>query len=81
MAQVESLVEFVFVGSAISDLSTDVDVKRRIALESLTFEGLKLSVWNNHSTGDVKTRLYKGIIVTIAIYASNKSKIEVFEVK
>ena len=68
-AVVEHVNEFVFLGSIVPD--TTADVNRRIALASSAFGRLYKTVWNKLSLKkSLKMRLYKALILPIAIYAS-----------
>ena len=87
-AQIESVDEFVFLGSVVPDTSTDV--KRRTALASSAFGRLKKAVWDERNISRaLKIRLYKALILPIAIYASeswtlkanDNRKLEVFEMR
>ena len=67
--QVEAVDKFVFLGSVVP--GTSDDIARRIALASSAFGRLRESVWRR---GDVsqrlKMRLFKALIVLIAIYGA-----------
>ena len=85
---VEKVKEFVFLGSVVPDCSADV--KRRIALASSAFGRLRKTVWNNRIISkELKARLYKALILPIAIYASetwtlryeDTCKLETFEMR
>ena len=86
--QVESVNEFVFLGSAVPD--STYEINRRTALASQSFGRLRKTVWDvRNLSRNLKIRLYKALIVPIAIYASetwtlkasDKHKLEVFEMR
>ena len=65
---VENVENFNFLGSTIPNTSDDV--LRRIGLASSAFGRLKKNVWSRKDlSNQIKLRLYKSLIVPIAIYA------------
>ena len=84
--EVEHVEDFVFLGSVVP--SSGADVKRRTALASSAFGRLKKAIWSKWSVSlQLKSRLYRALILPIATYASEtltlKSedvrKLDVFE--
>ena len=83
---VETVNNFIFLGSNVPN--TSADVKRRIFLANVAFGKLQKNIW---SRGDIsialKVRLYKVLILLIAIYGSetwsltkhDAQKLSVFE--
>ena len=66
---VETVDNFVFLGSVVPNSSDDV--KRRIALASVAFGRLKEKIWNRKDISNcIKIRLYNAFIVPIATYAA-----------
>ncbi len=60
---------FVYLGSVVP--GTEDDIKRRVALAASSFGRLRRTVWSRRDLSrDLKVRLYKALIVPIAIYAS-----------
>ena len=85
---VEHVTEFVFLGSIVPE--TAADVKRRIALASTAFGRLLPTIWSKRSISkSLKVRLYKALILPIAMYASetwtlkarDSRKLESFEMR
>ena len=86
--EVEKVPEFCFLRSVVPNCPADV--KRRIALASSAFGRLKKAVWNKRTiSSTLKIRLYKALILPIAVYASetwtlkteDTRKLEVFEMR
>lgn len=86
--EVQNVGEFVFLGSMLP--STTMDVNRRIALASSAFGRLRRTVWTRRDISrKLKIRLYKSLILPIAIYAGetwtlkaeDARRLEVFEMR
>ena len=61
--------EFIFLGSIVPDLESDV--KRRISPASQAFGRLKKTIWTSRSISrNLIVRLYRALILLIAIYGS-----------
>ena len=67
-SRVEKVDKFTFLGSIVPG-SAD-DIPRRITLANSAFGRLKEKVWSQNINMDLKVRLYKSLILPIAIYAS-----------
>ena len=66
---VEKVDDFIFLGSVIP--GTSADVKRRIGLAMSAFGRLRSKFWSNKGISlQLKVRMYRSLIVPIAIYAS-----------
>ena len=66
---VEAIEQFTFLGSVVPD--TTSDIKRRIALANAAFGKLKNNIWSRKEISpNLKIRLYKALILPIAIYGS-----------
>ena len=66
---VETVNDFIFLGSNVP--STTVDVKRRISLANTAFGKLKKNIWSRNDVPvTLKMRLYKALILPIAIYGA-----------
>ncbi|KAK3888678.1 hypothetical protein Pcinc_007291 [Petrolisthes cinctipes] len=86
--EVQRVNEFVFLGSMLP--FTSKDVNRRIALASAAFGRLQRTVWSRRDISlKLKVRLYKSLILPIAIYAGetwtlraeDTRRLEVFEMR
>ena len=61
--------EFIFLGSIVPDC--EADVKRRISLASQAFGRLRKTIWSSRNISrNLKVRLYRALILPIAIYGS-----------
>ena len=68
--------EFVFLRSIVPGTSSDVS--RRISLAAVAFGRLKDSIWNKRDIPkDLKVRLYKALIIPIAIYAAESWSLKI----
>ena len=85
---IDNINDFVFLGSSVPNVKTDID--RRIALASTAFGRLRNSVWNKRNISlKLKMRLFRALILPIAIYASEtwvlttkeENKLNVFEMR
>ena len=66
---VEKVQEFTFLGSVVPGTSSDVS--RRIGFASSAFGRLKPKLWSNRNIIlSLKVRIYRSLIIPIAIYAS-----------
>ena len=66
---VKKVEEFVFLGSLVP--STNADIRRMISLASIAFGKLRNSIWSRRNINrKLKLRLYKSLIIPIAIYGS-----------
>ena len=83
---VESVEEFTFLGSVVP--TTSSDIRRRVALANSAFGRLKKNVWSRKDVStSLKLRLYKALVLPIAIYGSetwcmtqrDSEKLSVFE--
>ena len=83
---IEKVNEFVFLGSVVPGSASDI--KRRIAIASVSFGRLQNKIWKrNDVTKSLKVRLYYALIVPISLYSSetwslfaeDKRKLKVFE--
>ena len=83
---VETVQEFIFLGSNVP--STSADIKRRISLANIAFGRLKKNIWSRRDISiALKIRLYKALILPIAIYGAetwsltkvDEQKLAVFE--
>ena len=86
--EIQKVNEFVFLGSTLP--GTTKDVIRRTALASAAFGRLQRTVWTRRDISrKLKTRLYKSLILPIAIYAGetwtlkaeDARRLEVFEMR
>ena len=65
----ENVNNFVYLGSSVPDTTNDIE--RRIALALTAFGRLRKSIWPNRDILlKLKLRLYRALILPIAIYAS-----------
>ena len=65
----ENVNNFIYLGSSVPD--TTKDIERRIALALTAFGRLRKSIWSNRDILlKLKLRLYRALILPIAIYAS-----------
>ena len=83
---VETVQDFIFLGSNVP--STSADIKRRISLANIAFGRLKQNIWSRRDVSiALKIRLYKALILPIAIYGAetwpltkqDEHKLSVFE--
>ena len=83
-----SIDEFVFLGSSVPSVETDV--KRRTRLAAWAFGKLQNTIWNNQDISrSLKIRIYKALILPIAIYGAeswalkqaDRSRLEAFEMR
>ena len=78
----EDINEFVYLGSSISGSSDiNVEIKRRIALASSTFAELS-KIWKNRNiTLEVKLKIYKACVLSVAMYGAETWQLAVEQEK
>ena len=85
---IDKVDEFVFLGSSVPSVETDV--KRRTRLAAWAFGKLQNTIWNNQDISrSLKIRIYKALILPIAIYGAeswalkqaDRSRLEAFEMR